>query len=153
MCIFHTSITMDFLEVVFFHFEEELLANIFVMHELIPKFKTPIGTSLECLWMIGTSTMNQIEKILEVIGRPAPVIFLSSKIDLWIRSFFFFFFFPPILWYQKIDDFFFPKIEKLVEFTPKEKKIFQFFFPKYCCWKDNNFFQANLIMFSWPPLL
>jgi hypothetical protein len=32
--------------------------------------------------MIGTSTMNQIEKILEVIGRPAPVIFLSSKIDL-----------------------------------------------------------------------
>jgi hypothetical protein len=52
------------------------------MHKLIPKFKTPIGMSLECLWMIGTSTMNQIEKILEVIGRPAPVIFLSCQIDL-----------------------------------------------------------------------
>jgi serine/threonine protein kinase len=39
MRIFHTSITMDFLKVVFFHFEEELLANIFVMHELFPILK------------------------------------------------------------------------------------------------------------------
>jgi hypothetical protein len=122
---------MDFLEVVFFHFKEELLANIFVMHELIPKFKTPIGMSLECLWMIGTSTMNQIEKILEVIGRPAPVIFLSSKIDLSIRSFFFFF--PPQFCDIKKLMIFFPKIENLVEFTPKKKKTSNLIFSKYCC--------------------
>lgn len=119
--------------------------NIFIMHELIPKFKTPIGMSLECLWMIGTSTMNQIEKILEVIGRPAPVIFLSSKIDLWIRSFFFFFF-SPILWYQKIDGLFF-QIEKLVEFTPKKKNSSNFFSSKYCCWKDNKFFSRKIKLF------
>jgi hypothetical protein len=86
--------------------------------------------------------MNQIEKILEVIGRPAPVIFLSCKIDLLIRGFFFFFFqfFDIKYWWV----FFSKKNRKISQIDTKEKKNLSIlFFPNIVTEKTTIFFENN----------